>query len=121
MGKKDLSNNTVNMDHQQTSLGFSLGGVGGATNEGIKELFHFDDMVDLMQKTDIPSSAVLPFMELCNIAYAMESNLLKAMLENYMRVRVSVDRKGRGELERVSEHNTSQDQDDGGFGGGMKW
>lgn len=119
MTKKNEAN-IVNMDQQSSNLGFSMGGVGGANNEGIKELFHFNDMVDLMQKTDIPSSAILPFMELCNIAYAMESPLLKAMLENYMRVRVSVDRKGRGELERVSEH-TAKDNMGESEGFGVRW
>jgi hypothetical protein len=112
-----MAKDIINMD-KSGSVGFSMGGIGGTTNEGIKELFHFESMVDLMQKTDIPSSAILPFMELCNIAYAMESNLLKAMLENYMRVRVSVDRRGRGELERVSAFTRREENDEGM---GMRW
>ena len=110
--------NVMNID-KTGGVGFSVGGIGGSTNEGVKELFHFNDMVDLMQKTDIPSSAILPFMELCNIAYAMESPLLKAMLENYMRARVSTDRKGRGELERIVENAKQPESSESDWG--LKW
>jgi len=118
MAKKD--NAVMNMD-KNSSVGFSLGGVGGTTNEGVRELFHFDGMVDLMQKTDIPSAAILPFMELCNIAYAMESPLLKAMLENYMRARVSTDRKGRTELKDMQVNSPRESNQEYNEWSSTKW
>jgi hypothetical protein len=71
-------------------------------------------MDDLMRKTDIPSGMTLPLMKMAALARAMSCPYVFQICLDYMNLRVSSMRKGRGEVVSIYKGQMSGKSDEFG-------
>jgi len=90
----------------------AMGGDSFAEDSLVKELFKLTSWEELATKSDIPAGTIMALLRLMVIGEQMNSVVVKTICENYLRMRISVNRQGRQELVNIARGMASGDKGD---------
>lgn len=90
----------------------AMGGDSFAEDSLVKELFKLGSWDELAVKSDIPAGTVIALLRLMIIGEQMNSSVVRAICENYLKMRVSVNRQGRQELVNIARGMAANKEDD---------